>query len=203
MKIYQATESESVRSIANKHCVPERALAALNGLTPRSIVPAGLSLLLPLGACGGGSCGRLYPEMNEERAEILVLAEEAPQRTSSFPEGLADMMLASGGILTRRGFSRLRRCPPSDIPVCLAAGAWAGDCPPPADIAEALLGAGYRGLLLPVIHLPGHRLVSVLPELIVAFAERVSPLPSRSRTVCSSVNCLFSPASIPCRTSSV
>ena len=172
MKIYQTTEPESIRSIAKKHCVSERALAALNGLTPRGIVPAGVSLLLPLGARGGGSCGRLYPEMNEERAEILVLAEETPRRTSLLTEGLPGMMLASGGVLTRRGFSRLRRCPPSDVPVCLAAGAWGEECPPPSDIAEALLDAGYRGLLLPVIHLSGHRLVSALPELIAAFAER-------------------------------
>ena len=57
MKIYQTTEPESIRSIAKKHCVSEHALAALNGLTPRGIVPAGVSLLLPLGARGGGSCG--------------------------------------------------------------------------------------------------------------------------------------------------
>lgn len=53
MKIYQTAERETIRSIAEKHAVPERALAALAGLTPRSLVPPGVSLLLPFGARGG------------------------------------------------------------------------------------------------------------------------------------------------------
>ena len=35
MKIYQTTEPESIRSIAKKHCVSERALAALDAGTAR------------------------------------------------------------------------------------------------------------------------------------------------------------------------
>lgn len=172
MKIYQTTEPESIRSIAAKHSVHERALASLTGLTPRSTVPAGISLLLPLGAHGGGGAGRMYPDTSEERAEILVLREEPKNRGSALTESLFGMALSPGGSLSRRGFSRLHRCPPSDIPVCLSVNAWLGDCPTSAALADLLTDADYHGMLLPLSHLPGHRLISLLPELISVFSSR-------------------------------
>lgn len=171
MKIYQTAERESVRSIAEKHAVPERALATLTGLSPRSIVPAGVSLLLPFGARGGDPAGCLYPGMSEERAEILVLGEAAGQRYDPQTASVSGLALLPAGALTRRGIFGMRRAPSDAASLCLPSEV-RSECPPPAALADALTAAGYRGLLLPVSRLPRHRLVSLLPEWLAVFAER-------------------------------
>ena len=171
MKIYQTAERETIRSIAEKHAVPERALAALAGLTPRSLVPPGVSLLLPFGARGGAPAGCLYPDMSEERAEILVLGEADGHRSDPRTAAVSGLTLVPGGTLTRRGIPGLRRAPAGVTPVCLPSGV-RSECPPPAALADTLAAAGYRGLLLPLPRLPGHRLVSLLPEYVSVFAER-------------------------------
>ena len=171
MKICQTTKPEPIRSIAQKHSVPVRELASLTGLSPRSIVPAGVSLLLPLGARGGGAAGRIYPDTSEERSEILVIGEEPRFSDSSHTGSLLGMALCSGGTLTQRGLSRLHRCPTSEIPICLRADAWSGECPAPSDLAELLIRAGYCGLLLPLEQVAEHRLIARLPDMISAFSD--------------------------------
>ncbi len=170
MKIYQTAERETIRSIAEKHAVPERALAALAGLTPRSLVPPGISLLLPFGARGGAPAGCLYPDMSEERAEILVLGEASGRRCDPRTTMVSGLTLFHSGTLPRRGIPGLGRAHAGVASVCLPSGV-RSECPPPAVLADALAAAGYRGLLLPLPRLPGHRLVSFLPEYVSVFAE--------------------------------
>lgn len=169
MKIYQTAERESIRSIAEKHAAPERALAALTGLTPRSMVPSGVSLLLPFGTRGGDPVSCLYPDTSEERAEILVLGESTGHRYDPQAAAVSGLSLIHGGPLTRRGILGMRRAPADRMSLCLPAEV-RPECPPPRAIAETLMAAGYRGLLLPAANLPGHRLVSLLPAFVDTFA---------------------------------
>ena len=140
MKIYQTAERETIRSIAEKHAVPERALAALAGLTPRSLVPPGVSLLLPFGARGGAPAGCLYPDMSEERAEILVLGEASGRRCDPRTTMVSGLTLFHSGTLTRRGIPGLGRAPAGVASVCLPSGV-RSECPPPAVLADALAAA--------------------------------------------------------------
>lgn len=174
MRFYQTAEPESVFEISEKTGVSPEILARSTGVPLRGVVPGGVSLLLPAGAGGKFTVGSgICTHFSEGRAEV-VLCKAEPERSGGTPfEPLFGATCCQGGVLGERGVTQMRPARKGSTPLpLLSPAAWTGELPPPKDLAELLVRAGYAGLLLPVEEVMGHTVTEALSRLAPVFTER-------------------------------